>query len=320
MSTLKQPYNFADATFLPFQLGRYFWILMVWGTGVIIALSLLLIPLWLSDFKAFGTLFMTLDASSNPDDAFAFFGLMFKMFLKALPVILLLWAAMASLVTAFHRHAIFGEVRRGFPLRFGRTELQVMLTQFLIFLISLVLVLIVIAIISAIIVPMSIASGGSEAALGGAIGIIFLLMIPFIVLSVYISIRLSPAVAATVRYDRVALKEGWRATRGYFWWMFLSFIVIGIIGGIINQIVQMIMQFGLMGIFATSMDSTALESGDFSSLMDLMTSPGFIIVGLIFIFLIQFISLVTSFFSQGVAAYIVRDDVSDPDSIADVYS
>lgn len=322
MSALKKEYNFGDATFLPFKMGKYFWILMVWGTLVTVLLSALFLPLWKNDITSLIDLFAAFDSSTSPDDGLALLGLMGKMFLKSIPLILIIWAAMASLVTAFHRNAIFGEVRTGFPLRFGRTELQVMLVQLVTSLIVIGLMLLFYAIVIGLVVALGMSSDGNEGAIGAAIGLAFLLAIPMIALTVFLAIRLSAAVAATVKHDRFALRDGWRATKGYFWWMLLSFIVIGIIGGIVNQIISMILQFGLMGMFAATMDTAALESGDFSGFMDLLTSPGFIVVGLIFFAILQFFSLATNFFSHGVTAYVVRDDMdmSNPDVVANIYS
>ena len=321
MSTLKQPYDFGAATFLPFKMGGYFWKLMGWGTLVTVLLTALFIPLLMGDIVDFIDLVAIVDSSNNPDDAFAMFGIMGKMFLKAIPLILILWAATASLVTAFHRNAIFGEVRTGFPLRFGRTEMQVMLVQLVVGLIIGGLAIVAYMILGGIVVALGVSSGGNEGAIGAAIGLVFLLMIPLIIGFIYLAIRMSPAVAATVKHDRFALKDGWNATRGYFWWMFLSFIVIGVIGGIINQIVSMIAQFGLMGVFAASMDTAAMEAGDFSGLIDLIKSPGIIIMALIMFGILQFISLVTNFFSHGITSYVVRDsfNMNNPETVANIY-
>jgi len=322
MSALKKEYNFGDATFLPFKMGKYFWVLMGWGTLVTVLLCALFIPLWKNDMTAFIDLFAAIDSSTSPDDGLAFLGLMGKMFLKSIPLILIIWAAMASLLTAFHRNAIFGEVRTGFPLRFGHTELQVMLVQFVVSLIVFGLMILFYTLVVGILVAFGVSSGGNDGAIGAAVGIVFLLAIPMIVLTVFLAIRLSAATAATVKHDRFALRDGWRATKGYFWWMLLSFIVVGIIGGIVNQVISMILQFGLMGMFAATTDTAALESGDLSGFMDLLTSPGFIVMAVIFFAILQFFSLVTNFFSHGVTAYVVRDDMDmrNPEVVADIYS
>ncbi|WP_017930840.1 hypothetical protein [Robiginitomaculum antarcticum] len=322
MAVIRKPYDFAKATFLPFEMGVYFWRLMAWGALVTILLSVLMIPFLAGDFKAFLGWVSAADASNDPQIIFQAFGLMGKMFLKMIPVLLLIWAVSASLLVAFHRRAIFGEIRSGFPLRFGRSEFSVMLMQFVTALIifGVVIVFYIVLIVLAIITGLGIPGVQANAQPSGALILLFFLAaIALICILIYLCIRLSATVAATVKYDRFALLEGWKASRGYFWWMFLSFLVLGVIGFIINQVVQISLHLSLLGMFASGMDQTAMEAGDFSAFMDLMKSPLFWIVAFIFAVFFQFISYVTNFFGQGVTAYIVRDDeILRPETMANI--
>ena len=168
-------------------------------------------------------------------------------------VSIFVWLISVSVETAMHKNIFRGEDNGLFPLRFGRDEARVLLTQLMVFL-SAIGLYITGFILLAVTISLAVISGG--------IGALFILLgflgfIAMIVLIVMVFTRLGPAAAYGVKHDRLYIFEMWEKTKGYGWNIFGSYLVVCVCGYIILTI---IMSLGLSAIFG-DMAATGLLMG-----------------------------------------------------------
>ncbi|GGE76385.1 hypothetical protein [Sphingomonas prati] len=141
-------------------------------------------------------------------------------------------------------------------LRFGGTELRVLATMLLlglgIYLLMVVAMIVLIAVAAA-----------AGAALGG-VGILvaivaglLALIVPFAAL--YCGVRLSLAVPLAAQRGRFALREAWRLGRGRFWFLFLAYILLFLMG-LVALVPGLTVQMGDMtAVMAAGQDPVAVQ-------------------------------------------------------------
>ncbi len=207
MSSIKRPYEFGQATFYPFSDLSYCLKLAAWFSLCTLIIST---PVYLSEFFGWNIF----------DGLGWIFGLI---------IALLYWAAYASYITAFHKRALSGASEGVFPLRFGKTELQVMMVQ-LVWLLAAIMIFILARLGFGILnlIGAGIASEGGAMGIFGGI-LIVLSLIGTILTVAYLLGRICTVTPMTVYFQRFTFSDSTRATENRGWWIVLSYIVLGII-------------------------------------------------------------------------------------------
>jgi len=159
------------------------------------------------------------------------------------------WLISVSMETAMHKNIFRSEDNGVFPLRFGRDEGRVLLTQFVIFLSAMGLYIggfILIVIVSAI-----------GALLGSAMAVVFAVFgfFAFIAICVFIVMmltQLGSAAAYGVKHNRLYIFEMWKKTKGHGWNIFGSYLIVGVCGYVGLMIVMYVGMFAVFGDMAIS--------------------------------------------------------------------
>jgi len=193
-----------------------------------------------------------------------------------------------SVETALYRNIIRGEDKGIFPLRFGGDECKVLLTRIVV---AIILYAVLMAAYFGVVIFGAIAFGlGSVAdstAIFGVIGIIMaLLFFAMIGAMIYAAIRLAPSAAFSVRDIDYTPVGSWSTMKTYVWPTLGAVLTIGIFG-YITIMVFSLLAFGILlyasGIIPALMklDEVGSDTPDFSPLMEVLTSAGFVVPALI---------------------------------------
>jgi len=201
-----------------------------------------------------------LEDSTDPDEAMAIFS-QIGAWMGAFSLLMLVsWCVMASAETAFHKRALFDEDKGLFPLRFGVSELRVMLAQ-----------LVVLLSCSGVylggifLMVLLMALGGALGQVSGILTAIFMIIgilgvIAAMIYTLVVLVRLSPAAALSVRDSKIRLFQGWKMTKGRIWPMIGSYLIVYLIGYVATYAAMLIVIFIAFG------DLTAFEA--FSGVSD----------------------------------------------------
>ncbi|GEM_PF-3809686 len=252
------PYNFGRSLAFPFMSGPGSAGFVIKSAILYSLVSTVLMALFgkmlIGPVVEFIQLAEQIDAANGEpptEEVFKLFSLMGRMVWPFLLVSLLSWFVLAIIEGAFYRR-VFREEFKSMPWRFGRDEVLVMLSQLVYFLIFFGVILLF-YIFLAIVIGLGAVIGGGGGALAGIF--LFLGIIALIVGSIWIGIRLSPITPLSVVRGRLALGEAWRVTKGRFWLVFASFVVVFVIAYIVSLIVQLILQKAVLGAIMPSMDA-----------------------------------------------------------------
>lgn len=202
-----------------------------------------------------------------------------------------------SVEVALYRNIIRGEDKGFFPLRFGMDEFKVLITRIVVALILYAAFMVAyfgFAVLGLMIFGLG-SSVGSTVVLGIAGLIMFLLVLALIGALVYASIRLAPSAAFSVRDEVFTPVGSWGTMKTYFWPAFGSVLVIGIIGYIALMVFSLL-AFGIL-IYASgiipimmALESNTNDIPDFSPLLEMLTSVGFIVPSIIVMAIATFFS------------------------------
>lgn len=258
--------------------------------------------------------------SSDPEDpeaAMAMMGQVFAMMGSMMIIGLGSWMTMVSAETAMHKNTFFGTDAGLFPLRFGVAELRVALAQFIVYLIVSgvymggYFIFIIFAMLAAF-------GAETNVALGVVMGILaFAALVAWIGAMALAYVRLSPTAAMSVRDNEIRTVEGWKISKGYFWPMFGSYIVIWIVGSI-AMIIPVLAMLGLLaGPMTKLFNNDNLEGAEveevFSQFGAIFDQPH-IIVGLLIIGLIlSIVSMIYKLAIWGVGNYMADIDRANTD-------
>jgi hypothetical protein len=164
--------------------------------------------------------------------------------------LLLMLVAFAAVVRAAAR-----EESEGFLyLRVGMDELRLIGLTLLIILLALAAEFVAILVLGIL--------GGVLGAMLGAkvgIGLGIVLGIILFCAAIYAQVRLSLAGVLTVIQHRIVIKDAWRVTKGQFWSLFLSYLVLGIIYLMVSGVDLAITSPGLISAYS-SLDPRAVQA------------------------------------------------------------
>lgn len=239
---------------------NFLWRLALWSAALILILYLIFSK---SYFEAYGAFLISnyevVADPGNTENAMEMLGQMGSMFLVLVPMQILFWMIIASAETAYHKNAFFGQDKGFFPLRFGVSELKLMLTHFLVFLSFMavyllsILGIIVLAFIGAALSAVSEILGAIVMVIGLLAGLGFMI---FALL--YTIGRLTPAGALTIKRNKAGIRDAWKLSKGNVSPIFLSLLLIIIIG----YVVMMVIQYGtLMAAFGSDSDIFSVLMG-----------------------------------------------------------
>ncbi|WP_371395490.1 hypothetical protein [Fretibacter rubidus] len=221
------------------------------------------------------------------------------------------WVVMAMLEAAMHKNVFHGIDKGLVPLRFGRDEVMVMLTQLIIYLCFVgiyILGAIMVAVIFGLLGAGAQATGSTG--LGVIVGLVgFFGIIAFLVALVVIFMRWAPAAALSVRDETLRVFNGWSITKGIGLPLSGAYALTAIGGYVLMTIIMFI---GMIVLFSGA-DVSALEtmdmSGadpDFSALAAHFEKLSTKIILVIFLMLYAVFSLMWYLHIWGIANYVAQ--------------
>lgn len=292
--------------------GRNFLIrLLLWGTAAITVIYALFGTKF---FGAYGNFIISMSemnaATPTPDQTAAMISQMMSLYGAMAIVGVLSWLAFIAVETAIHKNVFRATDHGAFPLRFGADELRVAVTQFVVGLCVLLVYVGCIILVAVV--------GGVLAAINSTIGGIFigLAIIAAICALALVAVRWAPGAALAVRDGNFRIFGGWPATKGRFWWLFLTYLIIFIGGGVV---IYIIMTVGGLVSFS-GLDFTALLAGADDNAAETMAmmgeqikSPRVMIPLVISVIIYAIATVLMNMMVWGVANYAAQLDGHDKD-------
>lgn len=126
------------------------------------------------------------------------------------------------------RWMIRGETKGLFGLALDADTLRVYFTYWVWFFLFLALYLVVAIVFAGVGVGllMSAGSGGDPSALGPSLGVMLIMLFAAIIAAIYFGVRFAPAAATSIAKRRFAFFDAWTVTKGRFWALFGSFLLL----------------------------------------------------------------------------------------------
>ncbi len=260
---------------------NFFVRLVLWTAALILILYAALGP---SILKAYAPFFQAnFELQQNPEDPEsikAIFGVLSGLMGKFIVFMLVFWAVVASAETAYHKNVFFKEDRGFFPLRFGGSELKLMVAQLFVCLCwlltyfgAILALVLIIGILGALGGLLGSVVAAILVGLASLVGIIL-----FIWVNLYVFARLSPAGAATIMNDRIITADAWRMTKGNAAPIVFGFLLIGLVGYVVMSVVQfggLSLAFPGSGIMSVMMSSPSQDPSEtFAIMAEQITNPG----------------------------------------------
>lgn len=302
-----KPYDFGKATFVPFQDFKFSskLILSYMVIGLLIG-AVAIFFLW-RDYLTLMQVSASPETVTDPTIVFSALG---TIIVKGFIFLILGWMLYASYITAFHRRFTLNQNLAGFPLSFGRTELQLMLVQLVMFFIMIAFVIgFYIAVLIPVFIAIAIGQAGSAGTVIGAI-IGFVGVIAAIIGFLYLSARFVAVGGLTVANNRFTIGETFAATKGRGWWIVLSFIVAFLIVMVISLIVQMIFSIGIFASLPFDQLAGMEDASDeevMAILSSTLKSPTFWLVVVITYLVTTFVQQFANLMFPGIGSYVTRE-------------
>ncbi|GAA0318499.1 hypothetical protein GCM10009087_31140 [Sphingomonas oligophenolica] len=117
-------------------------------------------------------------------------------------------------------------------IRLGMDEVRLVALMLMMVIGGFVLMMVLIMLFSIVMIAMGAGAGGmmNGGAAPGQPGAGFVVMILLIyAIPIFLSVRLSPALALTMIRQKIVIGEAWRLTSGHFWKIFAGYLVLGLI-------------------------------------------------------------------------------------------
>lgn len=226
---------------------------------------------------------------------------------------------------AWLRFLTKGEVKPGIPFRLGGDEMRLLGVNLLYIAIAVVAYLAValVFVMSALGAAL-IFKGGSES-IGAALGaglLVLLVGLAIAIVLLVIAVRLASAPGLTVLEGRMRFFESWGATKGVFWPMLVSYLVVGVLVMVISSVIGFMVQILLIGaMLPFIVELVALEESGalieaeqvFEALSTGLSNP-LAVAAVVLAFLVAYASqLVLEGMWNGVGAYNAVRAVGDDD-------
>lgn len=234
-------------------------------------------------------------------------------------------AAALMFQAAWLRFLTKGEVKPGIPFRLGGDEMRLLGVNLLYIAIAVVAYLAValVFVMSALGAAL-IFKGGSES-IGAALGaglLVLLVGLAIAIVLLVIAVRLASAPGLTVLEGRMRFFESWGATKGVFWPMLVSYLVVGVLVMVISSVIGFMVQILLIGaMLPFIVELVALEESGalieaeqvFEALSTGLSNP-LAVAAVVLAFLVAYASqLVLEGMWNGVGAYNAVRAVGDDD-------
>lgn len=275
----EKPYEFTDAVFYLFKvMGRrpaaVLWVVL-WNSVLYLILTALLVWALLPFYLNMLDLAMSGHDPEPSEILTMFASIAWVGLLSFFGGIAVLLMAQGSWLRLLARN----EVARGIPLRFGADEFRLLGVNFLLWLIF-VAVTLGVWVVMIILLTTTVVAGGDDggAALAGLLGV--LIFFALLVFSVFLGIRLSSAPALTVLDQGVRFSSAWPVTKGIFWWVFLTYLVLGLIIAIASSVISSFVQLMFFPVILPLMTEITQNPGNtdpdamMALLRETFTSPG----------------------------------------------
>ncbi|VAW02879.1 hypothetical protein MNBD_ALPHA06-1586 [hydrothermal vent metagenome] len=202
-----------------------------------------------------------------------------------------------------------------FGLKFGQTEMNLFVVYLALFGMFFVAFLVMMIPMVIIISVLSFSSGDTASA--GMIVLVILAAFAFIAALIWFGVRLSLALAMTVREDRIVIFESFAATKGHFWKLFGSYLllyVIAILASIVLMFVILLVAAPFVGAGFSMFDGMPQVS-DYGKIFSLAFIP--MLIALILATLLEYWLYMAG---NGITAYFLRWKDGDPaQALADVF-
>lgn len=190
-----------------------------------------------------------------------------------------------------------------FRLRLGADEWRLLVVGLIWFGLFIALYLGMVLVIMLPVGVMAAIGNSDGAVLGGLLA--FVLMIAYMVFSLWLAARFSPAAALTVRERSIQFSQAWRVTKGKAWTIVGSWIVLMLIMFVVFFVLYLI--FAVVMVAALMPMMSGLEN-DPTAVFSAMAAPGIIIPGAILMVGFIFVQACWMHIFSGPAALAARAD------------
>lgn len=325
---MKQPYDFAQATFLLFSLRGKFGLRLTLYTSLIqVILGAILIAVCFPLIVEFTVSYSRLtgletDPEAELQDVMEILWSLTKglgvFFLLYIPLYLISCSAHAAL---YNDH-LLGLRKEGFPLSFDGDMWRVAWARIVVGLAVLGIIILFygIIVLAVILLVSAVESLGAPgiiiAGLFGFVGLVLALLG-----MAYVWVKVMAIPALCVRDKKLKIREAWQMSKGVFWWGLLSLIIISTISYVATNIIF----YGSLGLGMVSGASwigeieTLAEDDLSAALSELVRSPALIIGALIAGTAYTLVTVLAQLCSAGLGSYIVKRHLGAAE-IADVFS
>jgi hypothetical protein len=149
-----------------------------------------------------------------------------SLFAWYVPFLVVLYLLLAAYEAACLRWMIRGETKGLFGLALDADTLRVYFTYWLWFFLFMAVYIVLWIVVLGTIAGAAIGSQGDSNAMGPMALVVFLLILAMIVFLIYFGVRFAPAAATSIAKRRFAFFEAWTVTRGRFWALLGSFVLL----------------------------------------------------------------------------------------------
>lgn len=217
----------------------------------------------------------------------------------------------AVIKAAWLRFLVRNEIASIIPYRLGGDELRLVgVAAMAVFVAVFGTIAFTFALVFVSLLIAFVTGSGSSAAevLGVLVSVVFAL--GGIALVLFVAIRLSNADALSIRDRKFRFFESWTATRGVFWPLLLSYLVVGLVGGFAASLVSTFVQIGVIGAILPTLEQLQDVNIDgmtgemlLDMLSNILLSPGILIPMIVGTILSIAIQILLEAALMGVAAY-----------------
>ncbi len=183
----------------------------------------------------------------------------------------------AIMLGAMNRSLVFGQSKGWvLGLKLGMDELRAIVVTIIGYVLAFLpgYALIIAVMMATVGVAVGAAAGGGEpAAAGAAALLVFPAFIAGFALMIWIGIRLSLAVPASIGERRWVIFESWSMTKGRFWTLFLAYLILFIIIWLVEMVILAILMTVFGAALLPALTTAGAEEIDFSAWADLPLVP-----------------------------------------------